>query len=98
MSFENIYNGLFTQTEEDNDLLLQDVEERNLVLHNDDVNTFDWVIECLIRICKHNAVQAEQLTLLVHYKGKAHVKKGTFEELKPLKDAFIDKGINATID
>mgnify|MGYP001545772467 CR=1 FL=1 len=80
MSFENIYNGLFTQTEEESDVLLQEVEERNLVLHNDDVNTFDWVIECLIRICKHNATQAEQLTLLVHFKGKAHVKKGTFEE------------------
>ncbi|MGB0432176.1 MAG: ATP-dependent Clp protease adaptor ClpS [Bacteroidia bacterium] len=98
MSLENIKNGLHTQTDELLEEVLEAVEERNLVLHNDDINTFDWVIECLIRICKHNAAQAEQLTLLVHYKGKAHVKKGTFDELKPLKDAFIDKGINATID
>ena len=87
-----------TQYEEDLVELLEEVEERTLVLHNDDVNTFDWVIQCLMKICKHTAPQAEQITLLIHFKGKANVKKGTFDDLKPLKDAFIDKGINATID
>lgn len=98
MSLEHIKNGLFTQTEEEIDVLTEELELRDLVLHNDDVNTFDWVIESLIDICKHNSTQAEQLTLLVHFKGKAHVKKGSFDELKPLKDQFIDRGINATID
>ncbi|MBI1184983.1 ATP-dependent Clp protease adaptor ClpS [bacterium] len=98
MNWENLKNGLFTQTEEEIDVLLEDVDERNLILHNDDVNTFDWVIDSIVKICKHSVTQAEQLTLMVHFKGKAHIKKGTFNELKPLKDRFIDRGINATID
>ena len=72
--------------------------ENSLILHNDDVNTFDFVIECLIEICEHTTVQAEQCTYLVHYKGKCDVKKGSFEFLKPRREALIDKGLNATID
>ena len=61
-----------------------------IVLHNDDVNTFDHVIETLIRVCKHDAIQAEQCALLVHYKGKCTVKTGTLEELKPQCTALLD--------
>ena len=69
-----------------------------LVLHNDDVHTFDYVIESLIDVCKMEATQAEQCTFLVHYKGKCDVKKGSFEILKPFKEGLIDRDLNATID
>ncbi len=68
-----------------------------IVLHNDDVNTFDHVIETLIRVCKHDALQAEQCALLVHYKGKCTVKTGTLEELKPQCTALLDAGLSAEI-
>jgi ATP-dependent Clp protease adaptor protein ClpS len=68
-----------------------------IVLHNDDVNTFDHVIETLIRVCKHDALQAEQCALLVHYKGKCTVKTGTLEELKPQCTALLDADLSAEI-
>ena len=68
-----------------------------IVLYNDDVNTFDHVIETLIRVCKHDAIQAEQCALLVHYKGKCTVKTGTLEELKPQCTALLDAGLSAEI-
>ena len=77
---------------------LQEVLNRSLIVHNDEVNTFDWVIDSLIKICGHQPTQAEQLTLQVHFKGKANVKNGEYRDLKPMKDKFIERGINATID
>jgi ATP-dependent Clp protease adaptor protein ClpS len=81
---------------EQNDILGQ--EGNWLILHNDDVHTFDYVIDCLVDICEHNTVQAEQCTFIIHYKGKCDVKKGSFEFLKPMKDSLIERGLNATID
>ncbi len=74
------------------------LEENSLILHNDDVHTFDYVIDALIDICEHEIEQATQCTYLVHYKGKCDVKKGSFAELKPMKDALIGRELNATID
>ncbi len=71
---------------------------KNLILHNDEVHTFEFVIECLIEICKHTTEQAEQCTYLVHYKGRCGVKSGSFEYLRPMKNALIDKELNATIE
>jgi ATP-dependent Clp protease adaptor protein ClpS len=68
-----------------------------LLLFNDDVNTFDHVIECLVRICKHEPVQAEQSALIVHYKGKCCVKKGEHSELAAMCQALCDEGLSATI-
>lgn len=82
--------------EEMNDV--QSDEDNSLVLHNDEVNTFDFVIECLMDICEHSTVQAEQCTYLVHYKGKCEVKKGSFDILRPMRHALVDKGLSATID
>lgn len=77
----------------------EDVAEENfLTLHNDDVHTFDYVIDALVDICEHGIEQATQCTMLVHYKGKCDVKKGGFTSLKPLKDALIARELNATID
>jgi len=72
--------------------------ENFLILHNDDVHTFDYVIEALVEICEHPYEQAAQCTILVHYKGKCDVKKGSFAALKPMKDALIARELNATID
>jgi ATP-dependent Clp protease adaptor protein ClpS len=73
-------------------------ENRFLILHNDEVHSFDYVIETLIKVCEMDTIQAEQCTYLVHYKGKCDIKKGTFDFLKPFKQALIDKGLEATID
>ena len=73
-------------------------ELSQLIVWNDDVNTFDWVIESLMDICNHTPEQAEQCTILIHYKGKCAVKKGGFDALKPMCEALIDRGISATID
>jgi ATP-dependent Clp protease adaptor protein ClpS len=72
-------------------------ELKNLVVYNDDFNTFEHVIETLIKVCKHSPEQAEQCTLLIHYKGKCAVKKGLFEELKPMREAICEVGIDAKI-
>jgi ATP-dependent Clp protease adaptor protein ClpS len=69
----------------------------DLVVFNDDFNTFDHVIKTLIRVCKHTAEQAEQCTWLIHYKGKCAVKSGSMEELKPMREAIVDAGIDARI-
>jgi ATP-dependent Clp protease adaptor protein ClpS len=66
-------------------------------LFNDDVNTFDHVIECLVRICKHEPLQAEQSALIVHFKGKCCVKKGEHSELAAMCQALCDEGLSATI-
>ena len=68
-----------------------------IVLYNDDVNTFDHVIDTLIRVCKHTSEQAEQCAILVHYKGKCTVKTGSFDELKPLCTQLLEAGLSAEI-
>ena len=72
-------------------------EVKDLVVFNDDYNTFDHVINTLIKVCKHTPEQAEQCTWIIHYKGKCAVKKGTFEELKPMRQGICDAGISAEI-
>lgn len=69
-----------------------------LVVYNDDVNTFDWVISCFIEILSHSYEQSEQLSLIIHFKGKATVKTAVLQVLKPLKSALVDKGLSAVIE
>jgi len=77
----------------------QEVSEENfLVLHNDDVHSFEYVTSVLIEVCDHSFEQASQCTLITHYKGKCDVKKGSLKNLKPLKDALTLRELNATID
>jgi len=79
--------------------VLEKVENKKaLVLYNDDVNTFDFVIDSLVKVCRHDLIQAEQCTYLVHYKGKCAVKTGSFKELKPLCEALLDRGLSANIE
>ena len=86
-----------TETLERTEVVEQQVDERNLVVFNDDFNTFDHVIESLIKVCKHDTVQAEQCTTLIHYKGKCEVKRGDYEKLEPMCTALLDRGITAEI-
>ncbi len=69
-----------------------------LVVWNDEVNTFEWVIETLIEVCHHTQEQAEQCALLIHTQGKYAVKQGSYAILKPMRDAIIERGIGATIE
>jgi len=78
--------------------VLEDVTDvKSLMVFNDDVNTFDHVINTLVKVCKHTAQQAEQCAMIIHYRGKCSVKKGQFEDLKPLKDAICEAGIDAKV-
>ncbi len=74
-----------------------DEELRDLVVYNDDFNTFEHVIHTLVKVCRHNQEQAEQCTLIIHHKGKCAVKNGTFEELRPMREAICGAGIDAKI-
>lgn len=73
-------------------------EISQLIVYNDDFNTFDWVIQSFMEICNHTFEQAEQLSILIHFKGKATVKTGNFDTLKPMKDALVDRGISAILE
>ena len=86
-----------TKTLEQPTVDLQTVKLHEIVLFNDDVNTFDWVITSLIDVCKHSPEQAEQCSILVHYRGKCEVKTGSFEELEPQCTALLDRGLSAEI-
>ncbi len=71
---------------------------REIILHNDDVNTFDHVIESLMEVCGHDPIQAEQCAWIVHYNGKCSVKRGTFDQLEPRCTALQDRGLSADIE
>ena len=83
---------------EDTDVLTDDAAQCSLVVWNDEVNTFDWVIETLINVCGHSQEQAEQCALFIHTKGKYAVKNGSYEELLPKKEAITERQIGATIE
>ena len=87
------------QEEEMVDVLeaIETVDVMDLIVFNDDVNTFDHVIDTLIKVCKHTPEQAEQCTMLIHYKGKCAVKSGTYDFLKPMREAICEAGIDARI-
>lgn len=70
---------------------------KKLVIYNDDVNTFDWVIDTLVEVCNHTSEQAEQCTLIIHYKGKCSVKEGEFDELLGMRTEICRRGISAEI-
>jgi len=69
-----------------------------LIVYNDDHNTFDWVIECFMDVLKHTFAQSEQLALIIHYKGQATVKTAPKNILRPFKDALVDRGLSAVIE
>lgn len=81
----------------DTELLTSLKNPWEVVLHNDDVNTFAWVIECLVEVCEHNALQAEQCSFIVHYKGKCTVKSGSETRMMAVAAALCERGLSATV-
>jgi ATP-dependent Clp protease adaptor protein ClpS len=86
-----------TQTEELVQTLVEESVENKIVLFDDDENTFDFVIDSLVEVCGHDSLQAEQCTIIVHYKGKCEIKKGSFDYLEPMCVALLDRGLTASI-
>lgn len=89
--------GTKKHTHEVLDVLEKEVDLYEIVLFNDDINTFDFVISSLIDVCDHTMEQAEQCTILVHYKGKCAVKSGEYKELKPRCTRLLSLGLSAKI-
>ena len=87
-----------TQVQEEATVLEKIVEQYDLIVYNDDVNTFDFVIESLVKVCDHNPHQAEQCTMIIHYNGKCQVKRGKYEQLELMCTALLDRGISAVIE
>ncbi|MBV8255455.1 MAG: ATP-dependent Clp protease adaptor ClpS [Chitinophaga sp.] len=87
-------------TEEQDDVLVAEDEQFpfNLVVWNDDVNTFDWVITSLMEVCGHNHEQAEQCALIIHFNGKYAVKQGEYRKLRPMYEALQERGLSVTIE
>jgi ATP-dependent Clp protease adaptor protein ClpS len=90
----------FSFEETDTDVLTTTAYDSpySLIVWNDEVNTFEWVIETLMEVCGHSLEQAEQCAMLIHTKGKYSVKRGSYDELKPQCDAITERGIGATIE
>lgn len=86
-----------TETLVEEKVIDKQVDSYNIIVFNDDVNTFDHVIESLMKVCKHKAIQAEQCTMLIHYKGKCEVKSGEMKDLIGMCTALLDRGISAEI-
>ncbi len=90
--------------EEEVVLLEEDLEDSGigdlaqLIVYNDDYNTFDWVIKCFMEVLSHTLEQSEQLALIIHTKGKATVKTAPKSVLQPKKDALVDRGLSAVIE
>jgi ATP-dependent Clp protease adaptor protein ClpS len=82
---------------EEVDVLEKEFFQHEIVLHNDEVNTFDYVIDSLISVCEHTLEQAEQCTYLVHYKGKCTVKSGEFKDLEPKCSKLLQLGLSAEL-
>ena len=82
---------------EEVDVLELRANEHQIVLFNDDIHSFDYVIDSLIDVCEHTIEQAEQCTYLVHFKGKCTVKTGELKELKPRCSKLLELGLSAEL-
>lgn len=87
-----------TDVLEEADVLTSTEDPCHLIVWNDEVNTFEWVIETLMEVCGHSAEQAEQCAYIIHFRGKYAVKNGSYDDLKPQCDAITERGINATVE
>lgn len=94
----NVKTAIETDVLVETDLDTLTEDPCHLIVWNDEVNTFEWVIETLMDVCGHSYEQAEQCSYLIHFKGKYAVKNGTYDDLKPLCDAITERGIGATVE
>ena len=93
-----IKNGYDIETEVLIDESIETAIENHIVIYNDDVNSFEHVILTLMEVLGHSSIQAEQCALIIHHNGKCSVKGGSYEKLKPLCEAILDRKISATIE
>ena len=91
-------NDTKTNKQEETEVFTSVDEPCNLIVWNDEVNTFEWVIETLMQVCGHSYEQAEQCSYIIHFKGKYAVKQGSYDELKPQCDSITERGIGATVE
>ncbi|MFN0275219.1 MAG: ATP-dependent Clp protease adaptor ClpS [Chitinophagales bacterium] len=91
-------SAVLTEEKIDVQEIIDDLLGAKLVVHNDNVNTFEWVIVSLVEICDHSWEQAEQCAYIIHYSGKYAVLSGGKEKLSPMRHALVDRGINATLE
>ena len=95
----NLHSPRPVQYEDEDTVVLTTPDDPfSLIVWNDEVNTFEWVIQTLMEVCGHALEQAEQCAMIIHTKGKYAVKQGSYDELKPQCDAITERGINATIE
>ena len=80
------------------DVMVDEQEPFQLIVWNDEVNTFEWVIETLVQVCNQSEQQAEQCAYIIHFKGKYSVKEGSYDKLKPMREAISERGIGATLE
>jgi ATP-dependent Clp protease adaptor protein ClpS len=93
------YKEQYREIEQDDTDVLEALDHtHSLIVWNDEVNTFEWVIETLIDVCGHAEEQAEQCAMIIHTQGKYAVKHGSYDNLKPMCDAITERGIGATIE
>lgn len=83
---------------QEEDIAVDNATPFRLIVWNDEVNTFEWVIETLMEVCGHTHEQAEQSAIIIHFKGKSTVKTGDYDTLKPMCDAITERGIGATVE
>jgi ATP-dependent Clp protease adaptor protein ClpS len=93
-----VKNNMQTDSREETDTMTHTEEPCSLIVWNDEVNTFEWVIETLITVCGHSEEQAEQCAYIIHFNGKYAVRQGSYDDLKPQCDAITERGINATVE
>jgi ATP-dependent Clp protease adaptor protein ClpS len=87
-----------TLLEEEVEITTKDTERKAIVIYNDNVNTFEFVIALLIKYCHHSDVQAEQCAHIIHFNGKCDVKRGYYKDLKPICQTLAEKGLKAKIE
>ena len=93
-----MFTDFDTEVETLEEVITEVVDIHNIVLYNDDVNTFEFVIESLVDLCDHEPIQAEQCAHIVHFKGKCGVKKGDFDTLKPICEELLRRGLSSKIE
>lgn len=96
LNYSSFYSNTETEVLEEVDTKTE--EGHRLIVFNDDINTFDHVIDTLIKVCNHTETQAEQCTWIIHFKGKCSVKEGTWNDLVPMRNAICERGISAEVD
>jgi len=89
---------MITEIQDKSKTITKTKNQNKIVIFNDDVNTFEHVIDCLVIYCDHEPIQAEQCALIIHNNGRCEVKSGDYEDLKPICSFLLEEGLSAQIE